>query len=71
MLRHPWTGEAKCAAARQYLAKQPEHRRDEATMLAGLTGWTLPDIYRKMGLPAEGPSAGAADMKWYQRIWGK
>ena len=71
MLRHPWTGEAKCKAAKQYLATLPARHRDEATLLAGLTGWALPDIYQKMGLPAGGPQAGAGEKKWYQKMWDK
>ncbi len=71
VLRHPWTGEAKCEAAKQYLAKLPERYRTEATTLEGLTGWALADIYKQMGLPADGPQVGAGDKKWYQKIWGK
>ena len=71
VLRHPWTGEAKCDAARQYLAKLPERYRDEATMLSGLTGWALPDIYQKMGFPAAGPASANGGKKWYQKMWGK
>ncbi len=71
VLRHPWTGEAKCEAAKQYLAKLPERYRTEATTLEGLTGWALADIYKQMGLPADGPAAGAGDKKWYQKMWGK
>ena len=71
VLRHPWTGEAKCEAAKQYLAKLPARYRDEAVTLEGLTGWALADIYQKMGLPADGPQDGAGEKKWYQKIWGK
>jgi hypothetical protein len=68
-LRHPWTGDAKCEAAKQYLAKLPERARSEATALAGLTGWATADIYKKMGLPAEGPTPNPGEKKWYQKIW--
>ncbi len=71
VLRHPWTGTAKCDAAKEYLAKLPVRERDEATMLAGLTAWNLPDIYKEMGLPAGGPKAVEGDKKWYQKMWGK
>ncbi len=71
VLRHPWTGEAKCEAAKQYLATLPARARTEATTLEGLTGWALVDIYKGMGLPADGPQAVAGDKKWYQKIWGK
>jgi hypothetical protein len=69
VLRHPWTGAAKCEAAKQYLAKLPERARSEAAALAGLTGWATADIYKKMGLPAEGPAADPGEKKWYQKIW--
>ena len=71
VLRHPWTGEGKCKAAKEYLAKLPARHRDEAAMLESLTGWALADIYQQMGLPADGPQASADEKKWYQKIWGK
>ena len=71
VLRHPWTGEAKCAAAKEYLAKLPARYRDEAVMLEGLTGWALADIYKKMDLPADGPRDTTGEKKWYQKMWGK
>ncbi len=71
VLRHPWTGEAKCEAAKEYLAKLPERYRDEATMLESLTGWALADIYQKMDLPADGPQGSTGGKKWYQKMWGQ
>ena len=62
---------SRCEAAKQYLAKLPERRREEATTLEGLTGWALPDIHKQMGLPADGLIAAAGETKWYQKIWGK
>ena len=70
VLRHPWTGEAKCDAGKKYLAALPERQRTEAKALAALTGWELPDIYKKMGFDAEGPKVSASDKKWYQRVFG-
>ncbi len=70
VLRHPWTGEAKCDAGKKYLAGLPERHRTEAKALADLTGWELPDIYKKMGFDAEGPKVSADDRKWYQKMWG-
>ena len=70
VLRHPWTGEAKCDAGKKYLAALPERQRTEAKTLADLTGWETADIYKKMGFDAEGPKAGADDKKWYQKIFG-
>ena len=70
VLRHPWTGEGKCEAAKRYLATLPERQRTDAHALADLTGWKMEDIFQKMGLPTEGPSRGAGDKKWYEKIWG-
>ena len=70
VLRHPWTGEAKCEAGKTYLAGLPERHRTEAKTLADLTGWELPDIYKKMGFDAEGPKVSADGQKWYQKMWG-
>lgn len=71
VLRHPWTGEAKCEAGKEYLAKLPERQRGEAQTLASLTGWALPEIFTQMGFSADGPKGGAGGKKWYQKIWGK
>ena len=70
VLRHPWTGEAKCEAVKTYLATLPERQRTDAQTLAGLTGWKLADIYGKMGLPTDGPAPAAGGKKWYEKIWG-
>ena len=50
VLRHPWTGEAKCDEGKKYLAGLPERHRTEAKTLADLTGWDTADIYKKDGL---------------------
>ena len=71
VLRHPWTGEAKCEAAKQYLAALPERQRTEANALTELTGWEPSAIFQKMGLPAGGPVSGQSSGKWYEKIWGK
>ena len=70
VLRHPWTGEAKCDAGKKYLAALPERHRTEAKTLADLTGWETADIYKKMGFDADGPKGGEDDKKWYQKIFG-
>ena len=70
VLRHPWTGEAKCDAGKKYLAALPERQRTEAKTLADLTGWDVADIYKKMGFDAEGPKVSTDGRKWYQKMWG-
>jgi hypothetical protein len=64
ILRHPWTGEAKCDAARTYLKSLDTRYRTEAENLASLTGWDIQDIYKKMNFrPTDG------NKKWWQKIW--
>src|SRR5258708_11412022 len=47
VLRHPWRGEAKCLAARNYLESLPQRHEKEAQELASLTGWSIEDIREK------------------------
>jgi hypothetical protein len=64
ILRHPWTGEAKCEAARAYLRSLDTRHRTEAENLANLTGWDIQEIYKKMNFqPVNG------NKKWWQKIW--
>jgi Uncharacterized protein conserved in bacteria len=63
-LRHPWTGEAKCDAARAYVKSLDARYRTEAENLANLTGWDLQEIYKKMNFQ---PTNG--NKKWWQKIW--
>ena len=51
VLRHPWTGEASCDAARSYRDGIGRRYELEAQNLATLTGWDVNDIRRKMGAP--------------------
>jgi hypothetical protein len=64
ILRHPWTGEAKCEAARAYLKSLDARYRTEAENLASLTGWDMQEIYQKMNFQ---PKNG--NKKWWQKIW--
>ena len=66
VLRHAWTGDAPCEAAAGYRRSLAERREVEAQRLAELTGWTVPDIRKKMGLDPGGPAQPAA---WWERIW--
>jgi hypothetical protein len=68
VLRHPWTGQAKCDAGKKYLAQLPERQKAEARALADLTGWEVADIYKKMDL--SGAPAAGDGKKWYNKIWG-
>jgi hypothetical protein len=66
VLRHAWTGDASCDAAAGYRRSLAERREVEAQRLAELTGWTVPDIRKKMGPDPVGPAQPAA---WWERIW--
>ena len=52
ILRHPWQGEASCAASTAYRAALPARFAEEARNLATLTGWSLADI--QAGMEAAG-----------------
>jgi hypothetical protein len=67
VLRHPWTGEAKCPAAEEYRKQLSARAQREAQTLAALTGWSLDEVRRKIG-PAEGPPDGR---RWWERVWGR
>ena len=49
VLRHSWTGEASCDAARTYREGLGRKSEQEAQNLATLTGWDVNDIRRRMG----------------------
>lgn len=67
VLRHPWQGEASaCPEARRYFDELAKRQAREAETLAGLTGWDLADIRRKM--PTLKPGAGAGQ-PWWKGLW--
>ncbi|MEL7154918.1 MAG: DUF2330 domain-containing protein [Pseudomonadota bacterium] len=66
VLRHAWTGEAKCQAGEQYLASLPERFETEAQTLANLTGWQIADIRENMKKAGNDPT-GAGD--WWEKLW--
>ena len=53
VLRHPFTGEMKCAAAAEYQKSLTERSQQQAQTLAQLTGWKLEDIRQKMKLASQ------------------
>jgi hypothetical protein len=65
VLRHPWKGEAKCDAAKTYLASLPERAEKEAQTLAMLTGWPIEKIREQANVPAGGNGL----KKWWQGLW--
>jgi hypothetical protein len=67
VLRHEWKGAESCAAATEYRRGLPQRREQEAGRLASLTGWSLPEIRKRMGLGAE--AAPLREPAWWQRLW--
>ncbi len=69
VLRHPWTGKAKCGAAKQYRKNLWRRQEKEAQRLASLTAWDINKIRTEMGISASGPKDGDNKKPWWQRIW--
>lgn len=68
VVRHPWTGKATCEAARDYRRGLGERFEKEAATLANLTGWSLDEIRRRIGVD---PSVESGEEKsWWDRLWG-
>ncbi|MDQ2979530.1 MAG: DUF2330 domain-containing protein [Acidobacteriota bacterium] len=64
VLRHAWLGEFTCDAL-PYREGLRRRREAEARTLAGLTGWRLDEIRRRMQLDEDPESAA-----WWRTIWG-
>ena len=67
VLRHEWKGTESCAAATDYRRVLPQRREQEAGQLASLTGWSLPEIRKRMGLGVE--AAPLRQGAWWERLW--
>jgi hypothetical protein len=63
VLRHPWKETASCPAADKYRRELTRRREAEAQALATLTGWSIDDVRRQMGVSAPD------DRKWWQKLW--
>lgn len=55
ILRHPFTGEAKCSAGEDYLRSLGLRFEKEAATLAHLTGWDIGEIRKRMGETGQKP----------------
>ena len=74
VVRHEWTGEARCEAANTYKQSLPARREQQAMALASLTGWSAERIRGRMGVstawlaPGESmtPYRAAA---WWEKLW--
>ena len=75
ILRHPWTGPARCQMARTYFNGLPARYEREAQTLASLTAWPIGEIRDKMAKNGQSPQVpgDARDPypKWWQRLWPK
>ena len=69
VLRHAWTGPMRCEAAEAYRVELGVRREREAQTLASLTGWSIAEIRRKMGLDAAPRQIAPAELPWWRRIW--
>ena len=69
VLRHPYKGEAKCDAAKQYRASLPDRFEKEAQTLANLTGWDIDDIRARMKGGGQSFTPPKKE-NWWERLWG-
>jgi hypothetical protein len=70
VLRTAFTGEATCEAGRRYRESLRARAEQEASTLAGLTGWPIEDIRRRIG--TVGGAAPRPDgRQWWQRLFGE
>ena len=63
ILRHPFTGEMKCEAGKEYQRSLSARFEQEAQTLARLTVWKLDDIRQKINL------AQSQQVRWWRTIW--
>ncbi len=68
VLRHPWTGNARCEEAQTYRRELPKRLEKQAETLASLTGWDVGKIRGKMNLKASTKGA-SKDDPWWKQIW--
>jgi hypothetical protein len=63
VMRHAFTGDAKCEAGKLYKRALPKRFEQEAQTLAKLTGWNIQDIRKKMGVTA------TTNTPFWRNIW--
>jgi hypothetical protein len=66
VLHHPFKGDVSCPAGQQYVKQLEKRRHDEARTLAGLTGWSLAEVERKMG---PSPHKLQPEKAWWKKLW--
>lgn len=63
VLHHPFNGEAKCDAGKQYQRSLSRRFEQESQTLAKLTGWKIQDIRRRNNVPV------SSSIPWWRRFW--
>ncbi len=63
ILRHPFTGEMKCDAGREYQRSLAQRFEEEAQTLTKLTGWKIQDIRKKTNMPEN------LSVPWWRNLW--
>ena len=69
VLRHAWTGDESCGAARQYRNTLRQRQETEAGRLASLTGWEIAGIRKRMGLDERVAAVPPRQPAWWERLW--
>ncbi|HEY6196509.1 MAG TPA: DUF2330 domain-containing protein [Candidatus Eisenbacteria bacterium] len=74
VVRHEWTGEAKCEAANAYRQTLPARREQQAMALASLTGWSVERIRGRMGVSTAWLAPGESltpyrPAAWWEKLW--
>jgi len=69
ILRHPFTGEARCEQARTYQKETRARQERQAEALATLTGWDLARIRLKMEKELVVIAQDQPEEPWWRRIW--
>ncbi len=68
VMRQPWTGPADCPEAENYARELRVRQEREAQTLASMTGWSLDEIRRRIGL-GQPVAAGPRPTPWWSQIW--
>jgi hypothetical protein len=68
VMNHPFKGNLSCEAGKKYKQTLRPRFEKEASNLANLTGWSIRDIYRKMGDSMMQPKTENNSQFW-QNIW--
>ncbi len=63
VLHHPFNGEVKCDAGREYKRSLPRRFEQESQTLARLTGWNIQDIRKKNNVPI------SLSTPWWRSLW--